>query len=79
MQFITLDDASGMLECTLFPQVYQRYRGVVRGSGPFLMEGRIEDQYGAPTLNVDALWAVPLPQVLVEAERRVSTILQALT
>ena len=36
MQFLTLEDESGMIECTLFPRVNARYRGMietVRGVG----------------------------------------------
>jgi DNA polymerase III alpha subunit len=52
MQFVTLEDETGLVECTLFPDVYARHRGAVRTLGPYLAEGRIEEQYGAPTVNV---------------------------
>jgi len=67
MQFLTLEDESGMIECTLFPRVNSRYRGLLRGLGPFLAEGRVEDTHGAPTLNVERLAALPLPSELAEA------------
>jgi DNA-directed DNA polymerase III PolC len=61
MQFVTLEDETGLVECTLFPEVYERYRGAVRTLGPYVAEGRIEEQYGAPTLNVARIVRVAPP------------------
>jgi DNA-directed DNA polymerase III PolC len=59
MQFVTLEDETGLVECTLFPDVYARLRGTVHALGPYVAEGRIEEQYGAPTLNVSRIALVP--------------------
>jgi DNA-directed DNA polymerase III PolC len=70
MQFLTLEDETGLVECTLFPDVYTRHRGVVRGLGPYVVEGRIEAQYGAPTLRVERMARVPgSPSLDTLAER----------
>jgi len=61
MQFVTLEDETGLVECTLFPEAHARYRGRVRGLGPYVAEGRVEEQYGAPTLNVERICRVPVP------------------
>jgi DNA polymerase III alpha subunit len=55
MQFLTLDDEDGLFECTLFPAVYRRYGGFVRDLGPYIVEGRAEDQHGAVTVTVERL------------------------
>jgi DNA-directed DNA polymerase III PolC len=55
MQFLTLEDETGLMECTLFPEAYARHRGRIRSLGPYLAEGRVEEQYGAPTLNVERI------------------------
>jgi DNA polymerase-3 subunit alpha/error-prone DNA polymerase len=55
MEFITLEDESGVFECTLFPQAYAKFSAVVRNHGPFEVEGTVEDQLGAVTLNVDRI------------------------
>jgi hypothetical protein len=52
MFFLTIEDEFDVVECTLFPAVFRRYMGDVRGTGPFAVEGSIEDQYGARTVNV---------------------------
>jgi hypothetical protein len=52
MFFLTIEDEFDLVECTLFPAVFRRHMADVRGSGPFAVEGTIEDQYGARTVNV---------------------------
>ena len=68
MLFVTLEDETGLLECTLFPPVYARHRGVVRDLGPYIAEGRIEEQYGAPTLNTERIARVPTPKFNASVE-----------
>ncbi len=68
MLFVTLEDETGLLECTLFPPVYARHRGVVRDLGPYVAEGRIEEQYGAPTLNTERIARVRTPAFNASAE-----------
>jgi DNA polymerase III alpha subunit len=69
MQFVTLEDETGLVECTLFPETYARHRGRVRGLGPYVVEGRLEEQYGAPTLNVEGIRRVPMPAAFSEGMR----------
>ncbi|RPJ40864.1 MAG: hypothetical protein EHM19_12990, partial [Candidatus Latescibacterota bacterium] len=52
MFFLTLEDEYDLVECTLFPAVFRRHAADVRGAGPFAVEGTIEEQYGARTVNV---------------------------
>jgi DNA polymerase III alpha subunit len=70
MLFVTLEDETGLLECTLFPPVYARHRGVVRDLGPYVAEGRIEEQYGAPTLNTERIARVRTPAFNASGETR---------
>ncbi len=55
MLFLTIEDEYGLFECTLFPPAYERFRESTRGGGPFRVTGRLEEQYGARTLNVDRI------------------------
>ncbi|MCG3177697.1 MAG: DNA polymerase III subunit alpha [Phycisphaerae bacterium] len=52
MRFVTLEDATGTVECTLFPEAYRRFGHLFYHVGPFRVEGRAEDERGAVTLNV---------------------------
>ena len=55
MKFMTLEDRQGTMEVTLFPSVYQRYGHVVRGYGPYVATGKVENHHGAITLNAARL------------------------
>ncbi len=51
MYFLTLDDGTGLVECTLFPDVYGRCAGELSGSGPYVVVGTVESQYGEITVT----------------------------
>jgi DNA polymerase III alpha subunit len=53
MLFLTLDDGTGLTECTLFPDVYARAGPALSGPGPFVVSGRLESQHGAVTVNAE--------------------------
>jgi DNA polymerase III alpha subunit len=55
MLFLTLEDDTGLAECTLFPRTYARYGHLVRSGGILRATGKVEAPYGAPTLNVGRL------------------------
>jgi error-prone DNA polymerase len=40
--FITLEDEEGLVDLIVRPDVYQRYRGVLRGAPLLLVEGRLQ-------------------------------------
>jgi len=58
MEFLTLEDETGLVEVTLFPVTYQKYGHLVRSIGPFLVEGVAEEQLGAVTLRAERLEVV---------------------
>ncbi len=41
MLHLTLEDLEGTIEVTLAPETYRAYRGLLRGSGPYLVRGRV--------------------------------------
>jgi len=51
MEFLTLEDEEGIFEVTLFPREYQRYGHLIRSVGPYVVEGKVESQYGAVTIT----------------------------
>jgi DNA polymerase III alpha subunit len=55
MEFVTLEDEFGLVECTLFPSTYRRWGGNFRTVGPYLAEGKVEDRFGSCTLTVDRI------------------------
>jgi DNA-directed DNA polymerase III PolC len=48
MLHLTLEDLEGIIEVTLAPETYRAYQGLLRGSGPYLVRGRVRrDDSGA--------------------------------
>lgn len=62
MAFLTLEDASGLAECTLFPPVFAREAPKIRGGWLLYARGKVESPHGAATLTVDSIEALgPCP------------------
>jgi len=58
MEFRTFEDETGLLETVFFPEAYRRFCHLT-DDGPCLLGGRVEEEFGAVTLTVDAVQAVP--------------------
>jgi DNA polymerase-3 subunit alpha/error-prone DNA polymerase len=55
MEFITFEDETGLIECTFFPETYRRFCHMLDHQRPYLLEGKVEEDYGAFTLTVDSV------------------------
>ncbi len=55
MEFLTFEDETGLVEATFFPRVYQRYAAVLSSGCVYILQGEVEEEYGAVTLTVRAL------------------------
>jgi error-prone DNA polymerase len=55
MEFITFEDETGLLECTFFPETYRRFCHMLDHQRPYFIEGKVEEDYGAFTITVDAV------------------------
>jgi DNA-directed DNA polymerase III PolC len=55
MEFLTFEDETGVVETTFFPQVYRRYAAVLSSGYAYMLQGKVEEEYGAVTLTVDGL------------------------
>ncbi|MEJ5360296.1 MAG: OB-fold nucleic acid binding domain-containing protein, partial [Desulfobacterales bacterium] len=75
MAFLTFEDETGLVEATLFPGPYRRFRRLLADDRPLLLAGRVEEDWGAVTLTVDSLQ--PLPPLPSPAARRGSRLPQA--
>ena len=53
MKFMSLEDLTGTYEVTLFPSVYSRYGHLTVNRGPYVFEGRVQDDFGACSLVAD--------------------------
>ncbi|MBN1348621.1 DNA polymerase III subunit alpha [candidate division KSB1 bacterium] len=52
MEFYSFEDLTALYETTFFPKTYQRFCHLINHSQPFILKGRVEDNYGVATLNV---------------------------
>ncbi|MFB3894193.1 MAG: DNA polymerase III subunit alpha [Phycisphaerae bacterium] len=52
MMFLTMDDEWGLFEVTLFPDV-RRAAGPLNQYGPYVVTGRVEDQYGSISVSAE--------------------------
>ncbi len=52
MEFLTFEDETGLVETTFFPEAYRRFAGLLESNRPYLLQGRVEKDWGVVTLNV---------------------------
>ena len=55
MEFISFEDETAIFETVFFPEAYRRYAHLIVEDAPFLLEGRVDSDRGAVTLQVERL------------------------
>jgi len=55
MEFVSFEDETALYETTFFPRAYERLRRLGARSLPYVLQGRVEEEFGAVSLNVDAV------------------------
>jgi error-prone DNA polymerase len=53
MKFVTFEDETGIMETVFFPQTYHRFCHILASGRPYLISGKVEENWGAATLTVD--------------------------
>ena len=53
MEFLTFEDETGLVETTFFPRAYRRFCYMLDRSRPFILTGKVEEDFGALTMSVD--------------------------
>ena len=53
MEFLTFEDETGIVETTFFPETYHRFCHMIDRRRPYLLTGKVEEDWGAITLTVD--------------------------
>ncbi|MCP3953038.1 MAG: DNA polymerase III subunit alpha, partial [Desulfobacterales bacterium] len=53
MEFLTFEDETGLVETTFFPKAYNRFCALLDRSRPFVLKGKVDEDFGAVTLTVD--------------------------
>ncbi len=55
MEFLTFEDETGVVETIFFPRVYRRYAAVLSSGNAYMLQGKVEEEYGAVTLIVNGV------------------------
>ncbi|TFG59033.1 MAG: hypothetical protein E4H32_10740, partial [Nitrospirales bacterium] len=58
MVFLTLEDTTGLYDATLFPAVFQQYGPLLTNERPLLLQGKVEEEFGAITMTITQLQIV---------------------
>ena len=59
MEFLTFEDETGVVETTFFPDVYRRFCHILDYLRPYIVWGKIEQDWGAVTMTVNRVEALP--------------------
>jgi error-prone DNA polymerase len=52
MKFISFEDTTGLYETAFFPKVYNQFCYMLHGLRPYILKGRVEEDFGSITLTV---------------------------
>jgi error-prone DNA polymerase len=53
MKFVSFEDTTGIYETVFFPKAYNRYCHMLNASRPYILKGKVEEDFGAITMTVD--------------------------
>lgn len=53
MEFASFEDTTALYETTFFPRAYERFSRMLGYHRPYLLRGRVEEDFGAITLTVE--------------------------
>jgi error-prone DNA polymerase len=62
MEFASFEDTTALYETTFFPRAYERFSRVLGYHRPYLLRGRVEEDFGAISLTVEEV--TPLTKAL---------------
>jgi error-prone DNA polymerase len=53
MEFVSFEDTTAIYETTFFPRPYARFCRMLNAARPYLLRGKVEEDFGAVTLTVE--------------------------
>jgi len=59
MEFLTFEDETGLVETTFFPKAYRRFCAILDRNRPFILYGKVEEDFGAVTMSVKRVDSIP--------------------
>ncbi|MGB5619779.1 MAG: OB-fold nucleic acid binding domain-containing protein, partial [Desulfobacterales bacterium] len=58
MEFLTFEDETGLVETTFFPETYRKFCYMLDRHRPYILTGKVEEDFGVTTLTVDTVAAI---------------------
>jgi error-prone DNA polymerase len=53
MEFVSFEDTTAIYDVTFFPKIYARFCKKLTHHRPYLLKGKVEEEFGVATLNVE--------------------------
>ncbi len=53
MEFVSFEDTTAIYETTFFPRAYERFCTLLSTARPYVLRGRVDEDFGAVSLTVD--------------------------
>jgi error-prone DNA polymerase len=53
MEFVSFEDTTAIYETTFFPRAYERFCALLSTARPFVLRGRVDEDFGAVSLTVE--------------------------
>ena len=55
MKFISFEDTTGLYETVFFPKAYNRFCPMLDGMRPYILKGKVEEDFGSITVTVSSI------------------------
>ncbi len=55
MQFISFEDETAIYETVFFPEQYRKFAHILHSQHPYVLSGRVEEEFGVISLNVQGI------------------------
>ncbi len=52
MKFVSFEDTTGLYETVFFPKVYNRFCHMLNEMRPYILKGKVEEDFGSISLTV---------------------------
>lgn len=63
MEFVSFEDTSALYETTFFPRAFDRFSALLAPTRPFILRGRVEEDFGAVSLTVEEVLTPQAPRL----------------
>jgi error-prone DNA polymerase len=56
MEFVSFEDTTALFETTFFPRAYAKFCHILNRRRPYLLRGKVEEDFGVAQLVVEEAW-----------------------